>query len=82
MSALNVRTGLAAALAVVFVFAAGSAPVRAGSLIGDANGDGVVDVEDLRIVLELWGHKYSAGDVNGDGIVDFEDVLLVLQNWT
>ena len=82
MSALHVRTGLVSALAAVFVFAAGFAPVRPGSLVGDVNGDGVVDVEDLRIVLDLWGHKFSAGDVNGDGIVDFEDVLLVLQNWT
>lgn len=54
MSALHVRTGLAAALAVVFVFGSESAPVRPGSLVGDVNGDGIVDFEDVLLVLQNW----------------------------
>lgn len=49
---------------------------------GDANGDGVVNVEDLLIVLAQWGTAGPEGDVNHDGIVNVEDLLMVLANWS
>jgi len=52
------------------------------SIPGDANGDGVVNVEDLLIVLGQWGTMGPEGDVNHDGIVNVEDLLMVLANWT
>jgi len=52
------------------------------SVPGDANGDGIVDVEDLLIVLAQWGTTGPEGDVNHDGIVNVVDLLMVLANWT
>lgn len=49
---------------------------------GDANGDGVVNIEDLLIVLAQWGTPGPEGDVNHDGIVDIQDLLIVLSNWS
>jgi hypothetical protein len=48
---------------------------------GDVNGDGVVDVLDLLLVLAAWGNPGGPEDINGDGIVDVLDLLEVLANW-
>jgi hypothetical protein len=47
---------------------------------GDANGDRVIDFEDLNIVLSSFGQAGASvpGDVNGDGSVNFLDLNLVL----
>jgi hypothetical protein len=45
----------------------------------DLNGDGVVDVDDLLIVLGAWGTP--GGDVNGDTTTDVDDLLIVLGAW-
>ncbi|MCI8590199.1 MAG: hypothetical protein HFE77_05755 [Clostridiales bacterium] len=54
--------------------------------LGDVNGDGIIDIEDARILhryVEKWAPSYyekynatiaSNGDVNGDGVIDEEDV--------
>ena len=46
----------------------------------DVNGDGVVDVLDLMIVVENFGRSDTplTGDVNGDGEVNREDIIAVL----
>ena len=57
----------------------GSAPdVQPPELTADVNGDGVVDIQDLRLVYANLG-KYGQNDadVNGDGIVNAEDIILV-----
>ncbi|MHC5024512.1 MAG: DUF7453 family protein [Planctomycetota bacterium] len=60
----------------------------AAPLQGDANGDTVVDVTDLLIVLDAWGPclppcpPFCTGDVNEDCTVDVTDLLLVLANWS
>ncbi len=50
--------------------------------IGDLNGDDVVDVTDLFILLESLGKCPPDGecpaDLNGDGIVDFEDQTILM----
>ncbi len=54
-----------------------------GSLTGDANGDGKVDVADIATVISVMAHG-SAGDspasadVNGDGTVDVADIASII----
>jgi hypothetical protein len=54
---------------------------------GDANGDGVVDREDMEAVIENWGScppppESCPGDVNGDGVVDTIDLIYVILHWS
>ena len=48
----------------------------------DLNGDGVVDGEDLALLLAAWGDLDSFADLNGDGIVDGGDLGALLGAWT
>jgi predicted outer membrane repeat protein len=48
---------------------------------GDANGDGVVDFDDINIVIANWGAENHPADMDGSGTVDFDDLNLVLSNW-
>lgn len=48
----------------------------------DLNGDGVVDVSDLLILLAAWGPaEGAAADLNGDSVVDVSDLLVLLAAW-
>ena len=50
-------------------------------LEGDADLNGVVDIEDLRLVAGNWGIATDTrADLNGDGIVDIHDLVLVALN--
>ncbi|MDG2423073.1 MAG: CotH kinase family protein [Phycisphaerales bacterium] len=52
------------------------------NLIGDLNGDGVVDVNDILIVISDYGCTGNCvGDANLDQQVDTNDVLIILENW-
>ena len=53
-------------------------------LPGDANGDGIVNSQDLALISSNWLAVGSgeAGDINGDGIVNSQDLALVSSNWT
>jgi hypothetical protein len=48
---------------------------------GDTNGDGVVDVIDIVMVILDWGSPDGKGDVNGDGISNVQDLVIVILNW-
>jgi len=51
---------------------------------GNANGDGVVDFDDIVAVLGQWGTMpapWGEGDANGDGVVDFDDIVAILGAW-
>jgi subtilisin family serine protease len=52
---------------------------------GDLNGDGMVDVLDLLILLDAWGDcenpAYCPADLDGDGSIDVLDLLTLLDNW-
>jgi len=50
---------------------------------GDVNGDGVVNILDLLIIIENWGcsSEHCQGDVNGDGVVNILDLLIIIENW-
>ena len=51
-----------------------------GSIKGDVNGDGTVDVADISaIISDMAGtSEYVAADVNGDGTVDVADISNVI----
>ena len=50
-------------------------------LHGDADGNGVIDVADLRFVSNLLGTRWETGaDFNGDGLVDIWDLAEVARN--
>jgi len=50
--------------------------------VGDTNGDGAVNVDDLIDVIVAWGDSVTGGaNVDGIGVVDSGDLTLVLNNW-
>lgn len=52
-------------------------------VLGDLNGDGIVNGADLALVLGSWGACAGCpADLNGDGVVDGADLAVVLGNWT
>jgi len=50
-------------------------------LAADINNDGVVDVQDLIIVIVNWGLEVYEGDVDGDGVVGVLDLIEIIVNW-
>ncbi len=49
---------------------------------GDLDGDGVVGVTDLLLLLGAWGaNPGSIADLDGDGAVGVVDFLMLLANW-
>lgn len=50
-------------------------------LLGDLSGDGVINGNDLAIVLGGFGGAGGQGDVNADGITDAFDIAYILGNW-
>ena len=57
------------------------------AVIGDVNGDGKVDMQDIGIVARAFGTSPGAprwnpaADVNGDGTVDMRDIALVASHF-
>ena len=50
---------------------------------GDMNGDGLVNIDDILLILAAWGPCDGCPeDVDGNNVVDFSDLLVVLRNWT
>jgi len=49
-----------------------------GTCTGDVDGDGVVDLDDINIVLSNFEDDSSFGDASGDGVVDLVDLNIVL----
>ena len=48
---------------------------------GDVNGDNVVNVVDLLVVIKTWNTSDIDGDVTLDGIVDVQDILFIVSAW-
>lgn len=55
--------------------------VISDGLLGDVNGDCMVNLDDLLLVISHWGDGSGGGDANGDGSTDAEDVLEVIGQW-
>ena len=53
--------------------------------IVDFNGDEIVDIDDLVILIENWGSEESLCDIGpfawGDGVVDIEDLKVFIEYW-
>jgi hypothetical protein len=54
--------------------------VRASFLLGDTNGDGQVNLDDLNNVRNNFGST-GFGDATGDGVVDLDDLNAVRNNF-
>lgn len=50
-------------------------------IMGNVNGDCVIDDTDLAIVLEAFGTDDANADVDGSGLVDDTDLAIVLTNF-
>lgn len=73
--------GVAGFLAAVALAAPAIAAV-APPCPGNANGDLIVNFQDLNIVLGQWGQSGALqGDVNADNVVNFADLNIVLGNF-
>ncbi len=48
---------------------------------GDANGSGLVEFDDVSLVLARWGSRDQPGDIDHDGVVGMNDVVAVLASW-
>jgi len=50
--------------------------------IGDIDGNGEVEIDDMLALIAAWGQCGScAADINGDTNVDIEDLLLLISGW-
>ena len=56
--------------------------IEAGEgVVGDIDGNGVVEFADFLILSNNFGQETDQGDLNGDGTVDFADFLLLADNF-
>ena len=65
----------------------GSADIWQASIdpLLDFNGDGILDIDDLVMLIENWNTDQSLCDIGpmpwGDGIVDIEDLIVFMSYW-
>jgi hypothetical protein len=54
--------------------------ISSGSMPGDVNGDGSINVQDIILVVNLIldGGFSAAADVNGDGSINVQDIILIV----
>ncbi len=53
-------------------------------LPGDVNLDGVVNVDDLLLLISVWGPHIPGGmpaDFDNNGVINVDDLLIVISNW-
>src|SRR5699024_11997245 len=50
-------------------------------LVGDLNGDGVIDIHDIMRIVAQYGKENDQTDINKDGIVDEIDVRYIEENF-
>ena len=47
----------------------------------DFNGDGIVDINDLLILIQFWGQDEPSVDIVIDGIIDVQDLEVLMSYW-
>ena len=54
------------------------------AIVGDLNGDLVVNTTDVLILLSAWGpcNGLCPADLNKDTVVNTTDLLIMLSKWT
>jgi hypothetical protein len=53
------------------------------SIPGDIDGNGLVNIADLLMVIDKWGPcAKCAEDIDGDGTVGIYEILVILENWS
>jgi hypothetical protein len=52
------------------------------AVLGDLNGDGVVNGTDLSSLLGAWGQAGGVADLDGDGVVGAADLAILVNAWT
>ena len=57
-------------------------PETSDAVLGDLNGDGLVNGADLGLMLAAFGTNDANADLNGDGVVNGADIGLMLAAWT
>jgi hypothetical protein len=65
--------------------ASGIAAASLVGAVGDANGDLLVNFDDITAILNHWGSVYPGntgpGDANGDGAVNMADLSSTIAHW-
>jgi hypothetical protein len=56
-------------------------PAGTGTCPGDLNADGIVNVTDLALFLQLHNNGDFEADLNGDGVLDFTDIRIYISIW-
>jgi hypothetical protein len=91
MAVSEAAGGAALAVAGDFTMAGGEPANRVAllrsALPGDLDGNGLVDVRDLLLLLGAWGDcpdppAACPADLDGDGSVGVTDFLILLADWT
>lgn len=49
--------------------------------LGNANGDAIVDFNDINAVIANWLSAGPDGDADNNGVVNFDDINAVIANW-
>ena len=49
--------------------------------VGDLDGNGVVRVNDLLLLIAAWGNQGGDADLDGNGVVAVADLLILISNW-
>ncbi|TVQ34246.1 MAG: hypothetical protein EA376_00370 [Phycisphaeraceae bacterium] len=82
---LDALMGPGGVLGELSVEVGGVARVRRAGPSADLNGDGVVNAQDLGVLLGSWGvcpaDALCAADINGDGVVNAQDLGELLGQW-
>lgn len=85
---LHARALAADAIDIAAAFLSGTSALNLAvsvSVLGDLNGDEVVDIVDLLALLAGWGPCPPGpcpADLNDDGVVGIADFLALLANWS
>jgi hypothetical protein len=61
-----------------------SSPIPTSSptpLLGDINGDGIVNIQDYVLLSNAFGTNNSSADLNSDGIVNLQDYVILSNNF-